>query len=408
LQGDGSIVPTVKALDDLAVKLDEMLHRVKVSDESEAKLEVVKAENHDNMKKLKSATEQLAKHMSTEIELQMSREELKRLQVENVNAKAWGRALDHCQLQLMEKENELKKRERQIDDLKHKLATTGDQHSHLAEIYNLDAKYRALSDDKHHVEKEKRRLEKSFTTANIRLEDAMQKNQELQKSLHTTQDNLEDSHAQIQRLLRTIVDMKKKTEKMYEHERHLDLLMTQVESKDQELVSSRALGEQNNKLMQDVALKDEIIGEREEELDELRFKADLAGQVQKNLDDERNKLREANKEIHTLKSNESKLVSQLNDLKHLEERNELLKLELKDCKSKVDKLPGLIGDISKLRALSRANTRAFNEQEATVEKLKKEAGEALKAKQRDKNYEHELGHLKEQLRARDEEIIPVG
>ena len=411
LHGDKTIGPTLKNLEELADKLSETLQRVQVSEESQTEFARALREAEENEAQLVSFIQtnegDKTKHMSTEIELQMSREELKRLQVENINAKVWSRALDHCQIQLKEKDNDLKKRGREIAELRQKLEGGDNQVQQLEENFKLKTQLESLNHDKDRVDKENRRLEKGFKNANEKLSGKLHEVHKLQKLLHASEDELEESKAQIQRLFRTIVDMKTQTAQMEELRRRLELLKGQVEEKDKELSSTRGVVELANALKRETTLNDEHIFKLEDDLSELRIQVDLAEPLRKNFEDERNKLRQASKEINELKTAKHELLFQLHDLKQVEERNAQLTLDLQEFKAKVDKLPGLVGDVAKLRASSRASVHALKEQDKLFEQVKRERGRLEKENERLKLDLDRCKNCEILLKEKEEELVTI-
>jgi hypothetical protein len=64
----------------------------------------------------------------------------------------------------------------------------------------------------------------------------------------------------------------------------------------------------------------------------------------------------------------------------IEERNLQLTLDVQEYKVKVEKLPSLIGDLAKVKALSKASQHSLREQDRALEELKKEKKKLEKEK----------------------------
>jgi hypothetical protein len=376
LTGDGAAKLDIQALDELAGRLHETLRRVRIDDELQANLAKALRVAEEKEAELKTSNERIeperTKHMSTEIELQMALEELKRLQVENVNAKVWSKSLDHCQIKLLEQENELRKYEREIEQLRHDLEYSGSQTHHMEENFKLKTVIEQLRLDKERVLKENNRLENSFRTANKKLYGALHGNQELQKLQHSTEDELEESRAQIQRLFRTIKEMTAQTSQLEETRRRVDLLQNQLDDRDRELNACRSEVELVHALKRETEDDKTTISQLANDLAEMRIQVDLAEPLKRNLEEERAKLRAAAKEMNEIKTAKHELQFKLADLVQIEERNLQLTLDVQEYKVKVEKFQMLIGDLAKVKALSKASQHSLREQDRALEELKKE------------------------------------
>lgn len=367
LKGRCGINSTLANLTNLSERMSARLRGVRLDRDARIRLEEKLEAVEELQEELKTSTEQIKQeqmmHMSTAIELQMSREDLKRLQVENVNARTWERALSDHKTKLKEKDNEVEKLRRELDDLRNDPELGGNQTqvSLLKESEEMKKKYDILERDKDRISMENSRLERSFKHVTKNHREALLNNQELQKQMHAAIDELAECQHHIQQLTGSLLDQSALKTEISELKRKLEVFRHQMEEKDKELFASRTLAESINKMREDIITRDKENADLEVKVNKLQMQADLAEPAEKNLVELRAKLRQCTKESNEIKTFNHMLGIQLQELKSVKEHNEQLVRDLQEYKSKFKGLPKILKDLAKARASARANAQTVKD-----------------------------------------------
>lgn len=400
--------PTLVELDGLSARLRDTLQRVRLDEEAHTQLREAERRHAEKDAELRQLEEHIrperARSFETSIELQMCKEDLKRLQIENLNAQHIYKKLAAVQNDNKDLTNQLAEMRRKVDNLQEMLLAGDPTHSHLEETARLKAQISDQQHERDRMQKENNRLENAFSSSNLRMRETLHKNQAQQKLLHATQDELEESRAYAAKLTGEITSLKGQLQGMAELERRVRLLDKTLEARSKELESSREEAKLIARLKQELGGCFERIVDLEDKLNAASITADLADSHVKSLEEEKSLLRAAQRENLDLRTDKVTLEQKLRDLQRLEETFHQCHAENSELRLKVERLPALVGMVAKLKASSRASVYALREQDRVVEQFNREKTALTKDNQTLRAALEQRRDVEAKLREREEEV----
>jgi hypothetical protein len=261
-----------------------------------------------------------------------------------------------------------------------------------------------LSQQNEHSLKEIQRLKTTINLSEQRVKSILQDSMILHSNIQSLEEDNMNSKATITKLFREIEDMKSLRLYKEDSERRLFDYQKEIMKYEIELVESRENNILINKYHNDLINAERTIESLEQRLAEYSVELEKGKIAINQLDIYRETIKNKLQEIRDLSLYVHSLENQLKDVPYLNTRYQELTNELSETKMKVDKIPGLLAEIARLRGSSRASIKALMEQDKLISTMKNR----LKTLEKDntllKHENHSLLDLEMKLKESSNEI----
>ena len=246
-----------------------------------------------------------------------------------------------------------------------------DEYQRLTQqVTSLTSKVEALSLENENHGKENQRLKTAMKVSEQRVKSALQDQMTLHHQLQTMEEELVSSKATITKLNRELEEQRSLRSFKEDAERKLFELQKEVSKREVELVEQRESSLLANKYHNELINAERTIEGLEQRLAEYSVELEKGAVAVGQLESYREQIKLKMKENRDLSLQIHSLESQLKDVPFLSNRFQEISEELQDCKIKVEKIPGLLAEIARLRGSSRASIKALAEQDKLMNHLK--------------------------------------
>lgn len=203
-----------------------------------------------------------------------------------------------------------------------------------------------------------------------RVKSALQDQMTLHTKLEALEEELISAKACNTKLERECEEQKSLRSFKEDAERRLFELQKEVSKREVEIAEVRENAQLANKYHNELINAERSIESLEQKLAEYSVELEKGAVAVGQLETYRDQLKVKMKENRDLSLTIHSLESQLKDLPFLSNRFQEISEELQDCKIKVEKIPGLLAEIARLRGSSRASIKALAEQDKLLSHLK--------------------------------------
>lgn len=227
-----------------------------------------------------------------------------------------------------------------------------------------------LSQQSEQYQKEIQRLKTTIALSEQRVKSILQDSMVLHQNIQVLEEENMNSKATVTKLLREVEDMKNLRQYKEESERRMFEYQKEMMKREVELAESRENNILINKYHNDLITAERTIESLEQKLAEYVVELEKGKIASSQLDNYREGMKGKLQEIRDLSLYIHQLENQLKDVPYLTARFQELSSELADSKVKVDKIPGLLAEIARLRGSSRASIKALMEQDKLISTMK--------------------------------------
>eukprot|EP00981_Chlorochromonas_danica_P004567 scaffold912_cov187-Ochromonas_danica.AAC.45 len=230
-------------------------------------------------------------------------------------------------------------------------------------ITSLHMQYNNLS-------KENNKLTTNIQYLEKRIKNAINDQMTLHNQIYALEDEITLHKATITKLTRDLEEHK--VFKYYKEEYDKNLVNFQIEISKYKNELNEA---SNNQLLADKYHNDLINAERtieglEHKISEYNIELEKGQIAQSQLESLREQLKAKSKEMRDMSLHVHGLETQLKEVPYLHKRYQEVVTEFQDCKNKVEKIPGLLAEIARLRGSARASIKALSEQDKMLQVYK--------------------------------------
>jgi chromosome segregation ATPase len=313
--------------------------------------------------------------MAVSLELQVLREKNQKVTKDDVNKKV----LENQNQELSKTVQKLEESIRLLQDDKKTPRPSGggsgssnneDIQRVQQQLQGMQVKFDVLRQENEHNVKENQRLKTAMKVSEQRVKSALQDQMTLHHQLQEMEEDLGSSKATITKLHRELDEQKSLRSFKEDAERKLFELNKEVSKRDVEMTEMRETSSLANKYHSELITSERAIETLEQRLAEYSVELEKGAVALNQLESYREQLRVKTKENRDLSLQIHLLESQLKDVPYLSNRFQEISEELQDCKIKVEKIPGLLAEIARLRGSSRASNKALAEQDKLLNHLK--------------------------------------
>lgn len=237
-----------------------------------------------------------------------------------------------------------------------------------------------------------------------RVKSALQDQMTLHSALQSMEEELISARATITKLQRECEEQKSLRTFKEDAERRLFELTKEVTKREIEIAEMRENSLLANKYHQELINAERTIESLEQKLAEYSVELEKGAVAVSQLESYREQIKGKMKENRDLSLSIHSLESQLKDLPFLSNRFQEISEELQDCKIKVEKIPGLLAEIARLRGSSRASIKALAEQDKLMNQLKNRVKSLEKENALLKNDNRAMQDVEGKLKEANQEI----
>lgn len=327
-------------------------------------------------------------YLSTSVELQMLREEI-RVFRENGDIVRDLQVTNHDlqkQMQVLRKaltDSERKCREMSLQMPKaDTVAMDSMNNNHQKEIEELE-------NSKNTLAKDTQRLLIAIRQSEQRTKAALQDQLVLRQRLNKAEEELSGAKAFVTKLLGDIEIEKNQRTDRDELDLKVQELQRALVAKDGELFEARESTNATRKLKQELRRAEEYASSLEEKIGEVTAESEKGLIAIEHLDNYREQLRQKTIEARDMSLQLHSLEAELKEVKQFQAKHKLMEQELNELRIKVEKFPPLIVEITRLRSTAKAGSKTLQEQDRSI----------IAAKEKAKAMETEVVRYKAEIRS---------
>ena len=227
-----------------------------------------------------------------------------------------------------------------------------------------------LQQQNEQLSKEIQRLKTTINLSEQRVKSILQDSMVLHQNIQLLEEENMNSKATITKLLREVEDMKNLRQYKEETERKLFEMQKEIMKNDIEMAESRENNVLINKYHSDLITAERTIEALEQKLAEYSVELEKGKIASNQLENYRETMKLKLQEIRDMSLQMHQLETQLKDVPYLNARFKEVTTELSEYKMKVDKIPGLLAEIARLRGSSRASIKSLMEQDKLISTMK--------------------------------------
>lgn len=309
--------------------------------------------------------------MSMSVELQVLRERNQRISKEEITTRSLetkNNELSRQVKKLEEKLKELQEKNFSVDEVSMK------EEERNIEIKNISQQHSARVDtmklENERLSKENQRLKNAIQVSEQRVMGALQDQMTLHHQLQQMEEEAVAAKANITKLTREYEELRIARNYKEESDHKARELQREINKRDLELIEIREAANLSQKYQEELANAEKVIETLENKLSEYSIELERGRVAISQLDNYREQIRVKTKENRDMSLHIHALETQLKDVPYLQNRFTEVSDELQDCKVKLEKMPAVLSEMSRLRGSSRASVKALVEQDKQLAQLK--------------------------------------
>lgn len=235
----------------------------------------------------------------------------------------------------------------------------------------VEERFNVVCIERDRLKRELARVSNLLKLSEQRLKASLQDHVTLNQQFNATQDELSASKTFIAQLMKDIEHERSTKTRHGEFARQIQEHQFELNKKEQEVKAAKESGGNSGTLKQELIAAEKLIEVLENKLSEASLEMEKGVIAMEQLDEYREQLRQKVRENRELSLQNHSLESQLRDVNSTQQRNADMQDELLVLKLKVDKIPGLLAEIARLRGASRATVKSLTEQDTFLAQFKK-------------------------------------
>jgi DNA repair exonuclease SbcCD ATPase subunit len=216
------------------------------------------------------------------------------------------------------------------------------------------------------LSKEKNKLQSHVVYFEQRIKNSLADQMALHNTCHALEEEMALYKSTITKLTRELEDSKIYKYYKEKYDEQMLAYQQEVARYKQELLEARNNELLANKYHSDLIQAERAIEALEHKVSENNIELEKGSIAMAQLESFREQLKSKTKELRDMSLHIHGLETQLRELPYLNTRYQDILSELAGCKSKVEKIPGLLAEIARLRGSARASIKALAEQDKVL------------------------------------------